>query len=319
MSGAAPRAGSRPASSATVRSQPARTDRARATTGRPSRVCGGRGPGRRRSQRRPPRAASLFRLPTVDRRASGPARCCSSPRRARTDGIWKLADRAATEIWSGLRVRRIVGGACDLTRRSARRVHRGARRHASTLHVMTPRDAPTCARWASTSPCGAPPAWSPDGRSIAVAALDAVFRRLFAVPLDGGPPVPHRRRLCARAELVARRALPRLFGRGGRSAVSRCHGGDCPTGRRIELPRHPPEPRRPPPRRRPMAARHWSCCAARSGAATSSAHRSRDRRGTQAGPLRATTSRSATSTSRPMAGVIFDRLVDDSDLVLIDR
>jgi Tol biopolymer transport system component len=102
-------------------------------------------------------------------------------------GIWKLAEGAATELWSAAQARPLGGAAISPDgkqvafaeeSRSGRRLHvmgadgSGARVLAESLEL---RGAPT---------------WSPDGKSLTVSAvMDGRHRRLFRVPLDGTAPV----------------------------------------------------------------------------------------------------------------------------------
>ena len=102
-----------------------------------------------------------------------------------SDGIWKLADGTATELWSAPGAR-IMGGpaiAADGRRIAFSIKERGRTR----LYVMNA-DATAARVVVESLELQGAPAWAPDGQSIAVAADDDGVPRLFRVPVDGGPP-----------------------------------------------------------------------------------------------------------------------------------
>ena len=132
-------------------------------------------------------AASRIALPTADGRSPrfGTAALLFVAPKGGHDSIWKLADGTATEIWTAYGAR--LAGAPAISpdgRRVAFAVERGTR---ATLHV-TSLDAMDARPLGEDLDVRGSPAWSPDGASIAVAALVRDVPRLFAVPLDAGPP-----------------------------------------------------------------------------------------------------------------------------------
>ena len=150
--------------------------------------------------------AGLWRIPIADRVTSeSEARPVSlptagglSPRlqagsiiyrgeKAGKDGLWKLADGgAATELWNGINGRVVAGPALARDGRLAFLVQRRGR---TELHVISV-DGSASRRLAEELDVRGAPAWSPDGRWLAVAAANAEGEpQLFKIPVDGGPPV----------------------------------------------------------------------------------------------------------------------------------
>jgi Tol biopolymer transport system component len=102
-------------------------------------------------------------------------------------GIWKLAGGTATELWSAAHARPLGGAAIspDGKQVAFAEENRNGRR----LHVMGA-DGSGARVLAESLELRAAPAWSPDGRSLTVAAvMNGRDRRLFRVPLDGTAPV----------------------------------------------------------------------------------------------------------------------------------
>jgi Tol biopolymer transport system component len=106
-----------------------------------------------------------------------------------SDSVWKFADGAAVELWSGLHDGRIIGGPAvsrDATR-VAVSVHDRGR---SRLYVMKANGTRARVLADSLALRGAP-AWAPDGRSLLVTAADHTGTpRVHTVSMDGSAPAP---------------------------------------------------------------------------------------------------------------------------------
>jgi len=103
------------------------------------------------------------------------------------EGLWKLASAdAATELWNGRNGRAITGAAIAPDgQRLAFVVRTGRVTH---LYVMNT-DGTGTRRIAEDLDVRGAPAWSPDGRWLAVAANQGGAPRLFKIPVDGGAAV----------------------------------------------------------------------------------------------------------------------------------
>jgi Tol biopolymer transport system component len=106
--------------------------------------------------------------------------------KAGRDGLWKLAaDGAATELWNGANGRVVAGPAMAPDGRLAFLVQRQGR---TELMVMNADG--TSRRLAEELDVRGAPAWSPDGRWLAIAAANSDGEpQLFKIPVAGGPPV----------------------------------------------------------------------------------------------------------------------------------
>ncbi|HEU4385491.1 MAG TPA: DNA-binding protein [Anaeromyxobacteraceae bacterium] len=150
--------------------------------------------------------ATLWRVPIAEARAdlSAARRIAlttgnrSSPRfgpgyllyvssKGASDGLWKLQEGAAAELWSAADTR--IAGAPAIAR-DGRRIAFTTRQGGRTALWVVNQDG-TGARAVTTALelVGAP-AWAPDGKSITVAAAVSGLPRLFGVPLEGGSPTP---------------------------------------------------------------------------------------------------------------------------------
>jgi Tol biopolymer transport system component/DNA-binding winged helix-turn-helix (wHTH) protein len=107
--------------------------------------------------------------------------------KAGTDALWKHEGSAdARELWSGREGRVIDGAALSA---DGRRVAFPVQSRGRTwLYVMNA-DGSGARRVAEELEVRGAPAWSPDGRWIAIAALKDGEPRLFKIPDAGGPPV----------------------------------------------------------------------------------------------------------------------------------
>jgi Tol biopolymer transport system component len=108
---------------------------------------------------------------------------------AGTDGLWKLADTGeATSLWNGLEGRVVSGAAIEPGgRRVAFMIQRLGR---TQLYVVNADGTGGPHRVAEELDVRGSPAWSPDGRSLAVAANRDGEPMLFTIPIEGGSPLP---------------------------------------------------------------------------------------------------------------------------------
>jgi len=151
--------------------------------------------------------AHLWRVPIADRamdesaatRLSLPTGSGLSPRmepgyiiylgqKAGRDGLWKLTEGGtATELWNGANGRVIAGAAIAP---GGQRVAFSVRARGVTQLYLMNTDGTGTRRVAEELDVRGAPAWSPDGRWLAVAADRDGEPRLFKIPVDGGTPVP---------------------------------------------------------------------------------------------------------------------------------
>jgi Tol biopolymer transport system component len=102
------------------------------------------------------------------------------------DGIWKLADKTAVELWSGSLGRILEGAAISPDgHRIAFTAQKSGR---NRLYVMNANGTSVTELADSLNVRGAP-AWPPVGEWITVAADQGKGAGLFKIPLDGGPPI----------------------------------------------------------------------------------------------------------------------------------
>jgi Tol biopolymer transport system component len=104
-----------------------------------------------------------------------------------SESIWKLANGAGTELWSGQGAQVFGGPAISA---DGRYIAFSVRQHGQTLLYVVQADG-TNARIVSDSlELQGAPAWSPDGQSITSAAVDHGVPHLFRVPVNGSSPAP---------------------------------------------------------------------------------------------------------------------------------
>ncbi|MGB2715434.1 MAG: protein kinase [Vicinamibacterales bacterium] len=151
--------------------------------------------------------AHLWRVPIADgvmdesdaTRLSLPTASGLSPRmnpafviyrgkKAGRDGLWKLGEGGtATELWNGVNGRVIAGAA--IAPGGQRVAFTVQARGVTQLYLMNT-DGTDTRRVAEQLDVRGAPAWSPDGRWLAVAANRDGEPRLFKIPVAGGTPVP---------------------------------------------------------------------------------------------------------------------------------
>ncbi len=103
------------------------------------------------------------------------------------DGLWKFQDGAATELWKASEGAVVAAAAVST---DGRRIAFSMQKQGRTaLHVMSA-DGTQVQPLAPSLEARGTPAWSLDGKSVVVAAGEGEKSRLFQVPVDGGPPVP---------------------------------------------------------------------------------------------------------------------------------
>lgn len=103
------------------------------------------------------------------------------------EGIWKLADGAATELWSAPEAR-VAGG--PAIARDGRRIAFVSEEQGRTRLFVMDDDGTNARPLAESLELRGAPAWAPDGESITVAAYHDGFPRLLKVSLDGGTTAP---------------------------------------------------------------------------------------------------------------------------------
>jgi DNA-binding winged helix-turn-helix (wHTH) protein/Tol biopolymer transport system component len=107
--------------------------------------------------------------------------------KAGTDALWKHEGSAnARELWSG-REGRVIGGPALST--DGQRVAFTVQSRGKTWLYVMRSDGSGARRVAQQLDVRGAPAWSPDGKWIAIAALEGTEPRLFKIPDPEGPPV----------------------------------------------------------------------------------------------------------------------------------
>ncbi len=101
------------------------------------------------------------------------------------EGIWKLADGTATELWSGQGAQ-VFGGPAIAP--DGRHIAFSIRQHGQTLLYVMQTDGANARIVADSLNLQGAPAWAPDGQSITTAADDHGVPHLFRVPIDGRSP-----------------------------------------------------------------------------------------------------------------------------------
>ena len=102
-----------------------------------------------------------------------------------SESIWKLANGAGTELWSGVGARVFGGPAIS---RDGRTIAFSVRQHEQRLLYVMQADGTNTRIVADSLDLQGAPAWAPDGQSITSAADDHGVPRLFRIPVDGRAP-----------------------------------------------------------------------------------------------------------------------------------
>jgi len=102
------------------------------------------------------------------------------------ESIWKLANGAATELWSGPGAQ-IFGGPAIAP--DGRNIAFSVRQRGQTFLYVMHADGTNARVVTDSLDLQGAPAWAPDGRSITLAADDHGVPHLFRVPMDGRSPV----------------------------------------------------------------------------------------------------------------------------------
>ena len=106
--------------------------------------------------------------------------------RGGADGIWRLSAAGAVELWKPSQG--ALAGAVAVSPDGRRLCFPVRRLGRSTLHCTTA-DGTGVITLADSLDVRDSPSFSPDGKWIAVGAIEGTGVRLFKVPVDGGPPV----------------------------------------------------------------------------------------------------------------------------------
>jgi len=102
-----------------------------------------------------------------------------------SESIWKLANGAGTELWSGLRAQ-VVGGPAIAF--DGRNIAFSVRQNGKTLLYVMQADGTNVRIVADSLDLQGAPAWAPDGQSITSAAVEHGVPHLVRIPVDGRSP-----------------------------------------------------------------------------------------------------------------------------------
>jgi Tol biopolymer transport system component len=104
-----------------------------------------------------------------------------------SESIWKLANGAGTELWSGQGAQVFGGPAISP---DGRYIAFSVRQHGQTRLYVMQADGTNARIVADSLDLQGAPAWASDGQSITSAAVDHGVPHLFRVPVDGHSPAP---------------------------------------------------------------------------------------------------------------------------------
>ena len=103
------------------------------------------------------------------------------------ESIWKLANGASTELWTGTEARVLGGPAISP---DGQHIAFSVRQHGRTLLYVMQTDGTNARILTDSLDLQGVPAWTPDGQSITSAVVDHGVPQLFHIPIDGRPPTP---------------------------------------------------------------------------------------------------------------------------------
>jgi len=103
------------------------------------------------------------------------------------DGLWKLEDGTATELWSSPESHIVSAPALE---RGGQRIAFSVRRQGRGALTLMNADGTGARTLSGSLDIQGTPAWAPDRRSLTVAARVDGAPRLFTVPIEGGAPAP---------------------------------------------------------------------------------------------------------------------------------
>ena len=102
-----------------------------------------------------------------------------------SESIWKLANGAGTELWSGVGAQ-VVGSPAIAF--DGRNIAFSVRQNGKTLLYVMQADGTNARMVADSLDLQGAPAWAPDGQSITSAAVEHGVPHLVRIPVDGRPP-----------------------------------------------------------------------------------------------------------------------------------
>ena len=143
----------------------------------------------------PESAASIFPVPSagVSSPRYGPDYLLYLSSRQLADGLWKLENGSATELWSAKEGAVMASPAIS---RDGRLVALSILRKGHTGVYVITRDGASPQPFAPAITVRDSPSWSPDGKTLVVAGYDEKGPGLFLVPMDGGAPARIYDQLC---------------------------------------------------------------------------------------------------------------------------
>jgi Tol biopolymer transport system component len=133
----------------------------------------------------PPAAQLSLTTSTASSPRLGPNYLLYISEKGTGEGIWKLANGASTELWSGQEAR-ILGRPAISPDGHA--VAFSVTQQGKTLLYVMKADGTNTRVVADSLSLQGSPAWAPDGRSITTAVVQHGVPQLFRIPINGQPP-----------------------------------------------------------------------------------------------------------------------------------